>query len=227
MVIENAGDNTCSIVPVPECSSRLFALLLVIEDLEPRDAALQMAIDRALLETTKLPVLRLYRWSAPCVTIGYFESQQDAEKKYPGMNIVRRWTGGGSVLHGTDTPYSLIVPRSEPFASVKPRESYCLIHESLAKALRETLPEVITAKDSAPKTSAACFENPVTGDLLVGNNKIAGAGQRRTRHGFLHQGSIQIDKTGFPQPLKFASLLAHTIQTVPLPLTAKDLALSF
>jgi lipoate-protein ligase A len=36
-----------------------------------------------------------------------------------------------------------------------------------------------------------CFANPVYADVLVNGSKVAGAAQRRTRWGLLHQGSIQ------------------------------------
>lgn len=195
----------------------LFPLLLLLEDLEPREASLQMAVDRALLETTSLPVLRIYRWAQPCVTIGYFESMEDAKIRYPGLPIVRRWTGGGTVLHGSDAPYSLIVPRTEPFASIRPGESYRLIHGALANALRGEIPEISAAQQAAPKRSSACFENPVVDDLMARGCKIAGAGQRRSRAGLLHQGSVQIGTPEFPNPRNFAALLASSAQPATLP----------
>ena len=36
-----------------------------------------------------------------------------------------------------------------------------------------------------------CFANPVSADVMIDGRKIAGAAQRRTRAGLLHQGSIQ------------------------------------
>ena len=42
-----------------------------------------------------------------------------------------------------------------------------------------------------------CFANPVRADVLVDRRKVAGAAQRRTRAGLLHQGSIQqVDLVG-------------------------------
>jgi len=37
-----------------------------------------------------------------------------------------------------------------------------------------------------------CFVNPVSADVMIDSRKIAGAAQRRTRAGLLHQGSIQL-----------------------------------
>jgi lipoate-protein ligase A len=217
MVGENAILHADRIVDVPRSQDFLFPLLLLLEDREPREASLQMAVDRALLESTDLPVLRFYRWAQPCVTIGYFESLADAKVLYANLPVVRRWTGGGTVVHGTDAPYSLIVPRGEPFAALRPSDSYRLIHGALASALREAFPDVETAHKAAPKCSSACFENPVVDDLLVKDCKIAGAGQRRSRAGLLHQGSIQTGSTDFPQARHFASLMARVVRPIALP----------
>lgn len=187
---------------------RLFARLEYWEDTEPREAALQMAIDRALLETSTLPVLRTYKWAQPCVTIGYFGSETEAAALHPKLPITRRWTGGGTVLHGRDAPYSLIVPRLEPFASVRAPDSYRTIHGILAEILKSEIPDVCSAAEAAPKKSSDCFENPVTDDLLSKGCKVAGAGQRRTRQGLLHQGSLQLGSDRFTQALQFAHRLA-------------------
>ena len=186
----------------------LFARLEYWEDTEPREAALQMDIDRALLETTTLPVLRTYKWARPCVTIGYFGSETEAAALYPKLPITRRWTGGGTVLHGRDAPYSLIVPRPEPFASLKAPDSYRTLHGILAAVLKSEFPDVCSAVESAPKKSSDCFQNPVTDDLLSKGCKVAGAGQRRTRHGLLHQGSLQIGSDRFTQAIEFGRSLA-------------------
>ncbi|HEY2627343.1 MAG TPA: hypothetical protein VGI41_11400, partial [Candidatus Udaeobacter sp.] len=41
-----------------------------------------------------------------------------------------------------------------------------------------------------------CFANPVSADVMIDRCKIAGAAQRRTRAGLLHQGSIQLATGG-------------------------------
>ena len=181
-------------------------------DVELRSPAQHMALDRALLETAAFPILRIYRWAGPCVTIGYFQDMEAAVAANPDLEVVRRWTGGGTVLHGQDAPYSLIVPRNEPFAASRPADSYSFIHSRLAFALSEAFPELKCAAQDAPKSSAACFENPVKGDLILGSHKIAGAAQRRTRQGLLHQGSVHLGRPEFPQALKFARSLSATVE---------------
>jgi lipoate-protein ligase A len=190
----------------------VFERLVLIEDPVPRAVGLQMGVDQALLETSPLPVLRTYRWDSPCVTIGYFESHAAAQRAHPALPVVRRWTGGGLVLHGADAPYSLIVPRREAFTEVRPSDAYRLIHGLLARYLGRRLPGVTLAQTEAPRLGSACFENPVPADLLLEGRKVGGAGQRRTRLGLLHQGSLQLGGTGFDEVGIFASFLAYDVR---------------
>lgn len=196
----------------PLLTGPVFEVLAFLEDSVPRGAALQMALDQALLELTDVPVLRVYRWEAPCVTVGYFESHAAAVEEHPGVPVVRRWTGGGLVLHGEDAPYSLIVPQREPFASMRPASAYKVLHGALAEVLCGRLQGIALAVENAPKQSAGCFENPVSDDLLYGGQKVAGAAQRRTRLGLLHQGSLQLRGARFADALRFAHRLAVRVQ---------------
>ena len=191
--------------------------MIEVLDPEPHDAALNMAIDEALLHTATAPTLRIYRWVRPAVSFGYFGKWTDAAQAASHREIVRRWTGGGIVPHGDDVTYSLIVPRAHPFFGVSPRESYCAIHERIAAALGDA----ILAATVAPQTSHACFENPVLHDVLMGSRKVAGAAQRRNKCGLLHQGSIQI--AGDPD--RIANAFATRRSSVPLSADILDSAL--
>jgi lipoate-protein ligase A len=164
----------------------LFEHLIALQDSEPHDAALNMAIDEALLVGASAPILRLYRWARPAVSFGYFEKWTPVAQAWPRCELVRRWTGGGVVLHGDDLTYTLIVPRAHRFSTLSPRESYARIHAALANVLGGTL-----ADAAPPKISTTCFENPAQHDVMFAGRKIAGAAQRRTQFGLLHQGSIQ------------------------------------
>jgi lipoate-protein ligase A len=159
---------------------------LFLDDL-PRSGAMNMALDEILARTCERPLLRAYRWAENAVSFGYFGRYRDVVASWPGRPIVRRWTGGGEVPHGSDFTYTLIVPGSGAFSRQPAAHTYREIHATLA----DLLPGVILAETNAPPGSAACFERPVLGDLLLDGKKIAGAAQRRGRFGLLHQGSIQ------------------------------------
>jgi len=173
----------------------LFADLLEIHDPEPHAVDLNMAIDEVLLRQNTRPTLRIYRWVEPAVSFGYFGKFAEAEMVAHGRPMVRRWTGGGIVEHGDDLTYTLIVPREHPMLRFSAIESYRLIHEAIAGLLsgEGMRAEIAGAVSASPV--ASCFARPVRYDVVMGAAKLAGAAQRRTRWGMLHQGSIQAPKS--------------------------------
>jgi lipoate-protein ligase A len=190
-----------------------FETLELLLDLEPHSAAVNMAMDEIILEEISVPTLRTYRWLKPAVSFGYFEKYAAVENQHSGRELVRRWTGGGVVLHGEDVTYSIMAPRDCFLSKMKPAQSYLAIHELITETMRDSGLAASLTGASSPKISTSCFENAVSHDVLVGDRKIAGAAQRRTQSGLLHQGSIQ----GMELPRDFtekfaAKLSANVIQ---------------
>ncbi len=177
-----------------------------------------MAVDEWLLATATEPILRVYQWAGDWASVGYFGKIAEARATIPSVNWVRRWTGGGLVDHRADWTYSLVIPHPAPLASARGAASYQVIHASLAAALAaEGLGVRLSGADE--QTGAAmCFENPVHHDLVgTDGRKMAGAGQRRTRLGLLHQGSTasRCDAAGAQlRAERLASGLAETWEMV-------------
>lgn len=165
--------------------------LQVYDDLEPRSAALNMAMDEALLERATIPILRFYGWRGPSLSFGYFGRYAEVANQSGHRDIVRRWTGGGIVPHGDDLTYSIIVPASHPWFARSSLDIYAEIHEAIRRSLKANDVEAILASSAGRKVSEDCFANAVRADVLSNGRKIAGAAHRRTRAGLLHQGSIQ------------------------------------
>lgn len=166
-----------------------------------------MAIDELLLQSiSDTPLLRFYHWEAPSVSFGYFETLASAQASFPDLNssltYIRRWTGGGIVDHRIDLTYTLVIPRSQPSATLRGAESYRIIHEAVAKALNDQGINCRVINANTGDGSSACFENPVAFDIVTPDgSKLAGAGQKRSRYGLLHQGSVVgiADKTQWQQ----------------------------
>src|SRR3954464_2148226 len=95
-------------------TEQLFGRLRVCHDVSPHLAAMNMAIDEALLETAVVPTIRFYRWRSPALSFGYFGKFTDVVIYAAERDLVRRWTGGGIVFHGEDLTYSIVVPASNP-----------------------------------------------------------------------------------------------------------------
>jgi lipoate-protein ligase A len=177
----------------------IFAALDIYHDITPRSAAMNMAIDEALLECAKIPSIRFYRWTSPALSFGYFGKFVDVATYATQRDVVRRWTGGGIVFHGDDLTYSVVIPARHVVFSESSMSIYEKIHRSLRNALaangeRAELACVAGVADAAVSNcgyNGACFANPVHADVMVNGRKVAGAAQRRGRAGLLHQGSIQ------------------------------------
>jgi lipoate-protein ligase A len=181
--------------------------LHVYDDNEPRPAPLNMAVDEALLQSAPVPSIRFYRWQGPALSFGYFGSYAEVADQSPKREIVRRWTGGGVVLHGEDLTYSIIIPAAHAFFSRSSLEIYSDVHEAIRRALQLNGIATTLATSMALKVSEHCFANAVRADVISDGRKIAGAAQRRSRAGLLHQGSIQ--HPGLPQ--RFVSDFARTL----------------
>jgi lipoate-protein ligase A len=184
----------------------IFEELWLVLDADPHGGAYNMAMDEVLLRQAPRPLLRVYGWSGPAVSFGYFGRFVEVRRLWPERELVRRWTGGGMVPHGEDLTYTLVAPKSESFTSRPAAESYRMIHEAVAEALGDSGGSLSLAA-GAPKISDECFANPAPHDVLAGAIKVAGAAQRRTRHGLLHQGSIQRSGLGH----KFARRLSEAL----------------
>lgn len=171
-----------------------------------------MAVDESLLRQAKKPVLRMYGWEKACVSIGYF---QKASLVPAGTHFVRRYTGGGLVTHGDDLTYTLILPAEHPLTLAGTLPSYQAIHQGVASALQATGIDCRLATAPPQKDHASCFLKPVPADVLSPQgNKLAGAAQRRTKQGCLHQGSILLP---VPIPARLREILsdhlARAVQT--------------
>lgn len=194
----------------------MFDRLILHFDPLPHDGAWNMAADQAWLEQSADAVLRVYRWDRPTVTIGYAQSLPKLAEALPGWPVVRRWTGGGVVLHENDFTYSVIVPGGHPWAETRPLDSYQIIHDSLAQAL-------VSAGFSGCRLAGPedlienpfCFVAPALHDVVRGKVKIAGAGQRRGKLGLLHQGSVQNVTLADDFWPRWASQLASNVLLVP------------
>lgn len=177
--------------------------LRVWHDDQPRSAALNMAIDEVLLREmheseAKIPVLRYYDWLRPSLSIGYFQKWRETleASELESLDVIRRWTGGGKVDHREDLTYTLVVSRDHSFYYLPPAENYRWVHRQVVAALQQIGKRALvtdTVDSFSPRGdhSPNCFDRPVQFDVVDDDGeKVAGAAQRRTRWGLLHQGSV-------------------------------------
>ena len=218
-------------------SNPLFDELIVIDDPTPRPGPLNMAIDEVLLSRARSAILRFYRWNKPAISFGYFVTFAEASIAAGDRAMVRRWTGGGIVPHGADLTYSIIIPASDPVFAESSKSIYEKVHRALSCALITEIEKgefvpVAALYERRNETESTvvdcryndCFASPVHADVMVDGRKVAGAAQRKTRGGLLHQGSIQRGNLSEEFRRIFSQLLANQFITSAIDLDILSMA---
>ncbi len=179
-------------------------------------AAENMALDFLLLQRYPAPAaprFRHYEWRRPAFTFGYSQKIGFVRANLPAgetFDLCRRPTGGGIVDHRHDWTYTLVLPRGHALYDERAAQSYRIVHECLATALAalgqpaavkmvcepcesdRAVPSVALAKEGV------CFQRAELYDVVntATGAKIAGAAQKRNKHGLLFQGSIEKSAVG-------------------------------
>lgn len=178
--------------------------------------AWNMAFDACLLRSRSAPTLRVYRWSPPGLSIGWFQDPAMFAHVAGPHHVVRRPTGGGAIYHDDELTFSLtadagLLPGDIP-------SSYQRIHAAVAKALASVGVETrLLAASSGPQHARPrapwCFAEAGAFDLVLASTgrKIVGSAQRRIRfpHArLLHHGSIVLCA---PEPTPFCAAVAECV----------------
>ncbi len=174
----------------------------------PADGAMNMALDEALLESAASgsedagPVLRIYQWARPTLSLGYFQRAADREHHQPSRQceLIRRPSGGGAILHDRELTYALVLP--EEVAKGEPaRGFYEKVHNALIAALNGIGSLFSGGELTSEGAPFLCFERRSDGDVILGENKIAGSAQRRRRGAILQHGSVLLARSSFAPEL--------------------------
>ena len=165
-----------------------------------------MAVDEALFESLgipgAIPVLRIYGWQPPGVSVGYFQSLEkginlDAIHER-GYGLVRRPTGGRAIIHHHEVTYSVCT-----------RADYLADGNSVLKSYREISTGIeaglalldigahVPRGHGGPAVKgkdlpSVCFAKALGGDMTVQGRKIVGSAQMRRAGCILQHGSIPI-----------------------------------
>ena len=199
-----------------------------------------LSLLRALKEE-KTPILHFYEFQRPSFTHGMFLQPSQVlnmEAAKENFDFHPRPTGGGILFHLWDFTFSVLLPKSHPKFTQDTMKNYKTIHDAVLLSIREFLPKCtplnLLPEDPIPMCEACqsfCFAKPTKFDIMYGGKKIAGAAQRRSMDGFLHQGSISLAMPSFSFLEKFMSkdtrvieaMKKHTTALLPLDHTKEDL----
>ncbi len=176
-----------------------------------------MSLDQALAEyasSSGIAVVRLYRWSEPTLSLGYFQNYAEKSND-PGLDrlaCVRRSTGGGAIVHDQEITYSIALPTKSSKGG--DRELYLDVHRRMCSWLNGLgWPAMLYAdwqrsgsdfvggssKDGVGRADPGgsdpflCFERRSEFDLVVDGYKVLGSAQRRVGNAILQHGSLLLD----------------------------------
>jgi lipoyl(octanoyl) transferase len=157
-----------------------------------------MAVDEALLESAaegSSAVVRLYGWSVPTLSLGYFQriADVDADPIWKSVPVVRRATGGGAIWHEGELTYAVMVP-PEHALSRRASDLYRVIHNAIAGVISSRGAQARRRGDPGTKNVRnrpfLCFTDRDPEDIVVAEAKIVGSAQRRRLGAVLQHGSV-------------------------------------
>ena len=171
------------------------------------DGARNMALDEAMLELAAggSTLLRFYGWEPWCLSLGRHQEApqrllgRSREDLRPGVDAVRRPTGGRSVFHGPEITYAFACPAR---AWGGPRAVLHAVHRALAEGLGSVGVRLDAVQDDAGEaglaaagriSAASCFRDPAPGELTARGRKLVGSAQCRRGGGLLQHGSILLE----------------------------------
>ncbi len=200
---------------------------------EPLNAALNMAIDEAILthylQGRVPPTLRIFRWTQTSITLGRFQNvEREIEQErcqQQGVALVRRPTGGRAVYHRDEFTYSLVIGKRENVPSGVVA-AYAYLAQGLQAALQQLgIASELSEEHVSKNPSAACFASSTQADLTAHGFKLIGSAQVWKDDALLQQGSLPLDDRSseffsflrFPSETARAEALAlYQTKTTPL-----------
>jgi lipoate-protein ligase A len=171
-------------------------------DDDPAPAAWNMAMDEYLLGMHEgrhtEPILRLYSFSPPAVTVGYHQDPALAldlrSIERDSIDVARRFTGGRALLHDDELTYCLVAGTEAPPFDTHLQHAYMGISRALVLALRSLGVEAILSSgrhgSAERRLSRPCLDSVSRHEITVRGRKIVASAQRRTRSAMLQHGSI-------------------------------------
>ena len=181
-----------------------------------------MAIDRWMLQQLLAggpPVLRLYRWSTPALSLGRHQQRWPAPWRDEPLELVRRPSGGRAVLHAGELTYALVfTPQTRDRETVY-RHCCQWLQQALAQA-GEPL-HFGQASPAAAAQRSSCFATATAADLVSARGaKRIGSAQLWHGPALLQHGSLLLDP---PAALWQRLFQADPPELAPLPWSAAQL----
>ena len=154
-------------------------------------------LDMAIKEKIDYPIMRLYGWNPPCVSVGRNQSEDFLDKqllKRKNIDIVRRLTGGRALLHDDEITYSYVCPVSYLKNGEHVISSYKEISQIFIDKFKQLGIELNFGTSKPVKTGFDyCMMISTGADLCYKGKKLIGSAQCRKQGYILQHGSILFD----------------------------------
>ncbi len=170
-----------------------------------KSGAYNMALDKYLaLYPPDKPVLRLYYWDPPAVSLGYGQKIIGYDKNIfdiLNIDIVKRPTGGRAVFHRNEITYSVVIPENYEYFKCGIHELYRIISEALLAGLKNINSNCKIERNvkevNEYTKNVNCYESTARFEIILNGKKIVGSAQRRLKNGILQHGSILFEDNQF------------------------------
>jgi lipoate-protein ligase A len=166
------------------------------------DGATNMAVDQAIMEAvaaeTVPPTLRFYAWEPAFLSLGHMQPLADIDYERlsaQGWTLVRRMTGGRSILHTDELTYSVAVRAEDPIVAGSIVESYRNLSRALLWGLHDLGANAGADKrvEQMPRDKGpVCFEVPSHYEITAGGKKLVGSAQVRKFGAVLQHGTLPL-----------------------------------
>lgn len=162
-----------------------------------------------------IPLLRLYQWDVPTVTLGRSQRPEIAlaprwetwsadpacDPNGPGAVVIRP-TGGRAVWHEDELTYSVIFPLSHPIfqgGARSPEDVFgtWLLESATAAGVKAlTIERGLLGRDPLGVGAAPCFASTSRHELKWYGEKWVGSARRLGKHAMIQHGAIRLGPAG-------------------------------
>jgi lipoate-protein ligase A len=188
----------CFVFTGEKCVMVTWRLLITGVSDGPTNMAVDQAIMEAVAAETVPPTLRFYAWEPACLSLGYMQPLADIDRERlaaHGWHLVRRMTGGRSILHTDELTYSVAVKAEDPIVAGSIVESYRNLSRALLWGLHDLGANAGADKrvEQMPRDKGpVCFEVPSHYEITFGGKKLVGSAQVRKFGAVLQHGTLPL-----------------------------------
>jgi lipoate-protein ligase A len=129
------------------------------------------------------PFFRIYLWKKPVISLGFHQEPRD----FP-VDVVKRPTGGGALLHGWDISFS--VADVKEMWGKSPKKIYLRLMGLLKESLESLGLSLGISNYGGSYGEYFCIFQPTFGEITHKGKKLVACAMRMGKRGFLLHGSL-------------------------------------